>query len=219
MDKFFSVFGKVALVIFVIGTIAFGGYYLGKKENNRQQVTDNKGQITVQISPNFQVSPTMEIQPTSVPVKTINGGVDKKAGLSFSLYSLTAPLDWSDKKESQTTMDEKLILEKNGAQISIYQAATGGAMCLYPGDPDFQGPSSKFTSFTEMTTKDGTVLRRSGTDVSFNGKVNFTICQKNSEGNFGEPTNYGHIAYSLPQNYDSQILTEMDAIAASLGKK
>ena len=223
MDKFFSIFGKTALIILVIGAIAFGAFYLGKKVENKQpifnnqQTIDNKEQLNINIQPTDISNPT--IQPTVVQLKTINGGVDKKSGLSFNLYSLSVPLDWTEKRESQTPNDEKLILEKNGYQISIFQAATGGAMCQYPGDPEFEGPGSKYTIFTDLTTKAGTNVRRSGNDTVYNGKIGFTLCQKHSEGTFGQPTNYGHVSYSLPQNYNQSMLAEMDEIISSLVKK
>src|SRR3989338_6932251 len=96
MDKFFSVFGKVALVLLLIGTVGFGSYYLGQKNKNSGlaniTATQNE-QISVNIPPEVTGLPTVE--PT-ISTKKINGGVDKKAGLSFSQYSITVPVDCTE---------------------------------------------------------------------------------------------------------------------------
>ena len=206
MERFFSIFGKVVLVVIVLGAMTYGGYYFGKqaKEIKRPEAvkTSSESQETT--------SPT----PTSKPVVTLVGGVNKSAGLSFDQYHVTTPNDWTSKKESQTAMDEKLILTKDGYSISIFQAATGGALCLYPGDPTFEGPSSKFEVFIPLTTKDGRMMRRSGDK---NG-TSFTICQKGQDGSFQQPTNYGHISIKLPADWNQTIIDEVDSIVSSLKK-
>ena len=100
------------------------------------------------------------------------------------------------------------------------QGATGGAMCLYPGDPDFEGPSSRYTKFVELITQDGRTLRRSSTDdPPYQGKVGFTVCMKTDSGDYNQPTMYGHTGYSLPVGFDNSDLLEMDAMISSLKKK
>lgn len=219
MDRFFSIFGKAALVLLIIGTVGFGSYYLGQKRNvatTNIVPTQSQDELTINIVPSLSETP---VSSPSAALKTISGGVLPKAGLSFSQYSITVPSGWTELVESQTPNDEKLTLAKDGNQISIFQAATGGAMCLYPTDADFEGPSSRYTNFVNLTTKDGTSLRRSGTDTAFKGKFGFTVCQKNNEGGYGQPTIFGHISYSLPENYDQKMLLEMDSIVTSLQKK
>lgn len=200
MEKFFSVFGKVMLVLLVLSAMSYGGYYFGKQTKS----------ITKPEAINISVTPT----PTAKPSITLVAGVSKNAGLSFDQYSITNSDGWVSKKESQTAMDEKLILTKDGYTVTIFQAATGGALCLYPGDADFEGPSSKFEVFTTLTTKDNRTLRRSGDK---NGTA-FTICQKSVDGSYQQPTNYGHISVKLPANFSPEMLTEIDSILSSLKK-
>jgi hypothetical protein len=199
MEKFFSIFGKVTLVLIILSVFIYGGYYLGKSNINFKKpeavsIRDNKIDFAT-------TEPTTAPTPVATKqLKTIIAGVAKDKGLSF--------------EESQTQLDEKLVLTKGEYSISIFQAATGGALCLYPGDADFEGPSSKFEVFVPLTTKDSRTLRRSG---SLNGNA-FTVCQKSGDGSYQQPTNYGHISIKLPTNYDKEILNEIDTIISSLKK-
>lgn len=216
MTKFFEIFGKISLVAIVLTTLVYGGYYLGSKtkgQSNQQKITTESTSkiITEEAVP----SPTA----MSVQMTTISAGLSKSAGLSFNQYSITIPEGWTSKKESQTQLDEKLILENNGYTISIFQAATGGALCLYAGDADFEGPSSRFDDYFEIKTKDGRSLRRSGGKIVSNiDPVSFTICQKSVDGSYQQPTNYGHISIKLPANWDQQKLDEIDSVISSLKK-
>lgn len=206
MDRFFSIFGKVVLVILVLGAMGYGGYYFG-----RQTKSISKPEaVNTESTPSL----TSKEEATLIPQITIVGGVLKSAGLSFDQYSIMTPNDWTSKKESQTTLDEKLILEKTGYSISIFQAATGGALCLYPNDAEFEGPSSKYEVFTSLTTKDGRILRRSGDK---NGTA-FTVCQKSTDNSYQQPTNYGHISIKMPVVWTQEVLTEIDSILSSLKK-
>lgn len=210
MDKFFAFFGKVILVFLLLGVIGGGAYYFGQKKG------------TPNPSPTPQESPT--VTNSTIPAatgqakKTVEGGVPKSAGLAYDQYSLEVGSDWVVSRETSQAY-EKLTLSKGEYQLIIMQGATGGAMCLYPGDPDFVGPSSRYTTFAEFKSKDGWVLRRGGTnDPPYQGKIGFTVCQVNVEGNFGQPTQYGHIGYSVP-TLNKEIILEMDAIVSSLKKK
>lgn len=205
MDKLFAIFGKISLVVIILTTMIYGGYYFGKKAGNTikpEAVNTEESLETTLPSP----------QPTNQSQITVIGGVPKSAGLSFDQYSIFTPEGWSSKKENQTVADEKLILTKGEYQISIFQAATGGAFCLYPGDDDLEGPSSRFETFIILTTKDGRTLRRS---LNENG---FTVCQKSADGSYQQPTNYGHISIKMPTTWTQEVLTEIDTILSSLKK-
>lgn len=205
MDKLFAIFGKISLVVIILTTMIYGGYYFGKKAGNTikpEAVNTEESLETTLPSP----------QPTNQSQITVIGGVPKSAGLSFDQYSIVTPEGWSSKKENQTVADEKLILTKGEYQISIFQAATGGAFCLYPGDDDLEGPSSRFETFIILTTKDGRTLRRS---LNENG---FTVCQKSADGSYQQPTNYGHISIKMPTTWTQEVLTEIDTILSSLKK-
>lgn len=216
MEKFFSVFGKVVLVILVLGIFTYGGYYYGMKTFNSKIVDTEINQNVLEDNQEveYQEETVKEIQEPTLVLKTIIGGLSKEAGLSFSEYSIQIPEDWQTKKESQTAMDQKLTIFKGDHSIAIFQAATGGALCLYPGDGEFEGPSSKFSNFVNLTTKDNINLRRSG-DV--NGTA-FTICQKSLDGSYQQPTNYGHISIKLGATENKEALTEVDLMISSLKK-
>jgi hypothetical protein len=208
MDKFFSIFGKVMLVLLVLGAMSYGGYYFGKQTKN---ITKPEA---VETSTEIYEENDDVIAPTETPSVSVMGGVNKSAGLSFDQYYITTPEDWTSKKESQSALDEKLTLTKDGYSITIFQAATGGALCLYPGDAPFEGPSSKYEVFTAITTKDARTLRRSGDK---NGTA-FTVCQKSPDNSYQQPTNYGHISVKLPANWTQEVITEIDEILSSLKK-
>ena len=199
------------LVLLVLGALTYGGYYFGTKTKNIEKPEAVNTEVTEE-----RVEQTAEpiVTPTPVALTAVVGGLPKSAGLSFDQYSVMIPAGWTSKKESQSAMDEKLILSKDGYTISIFQAATGGALCLYPGDADFEGPSSKYQVFTALTTKDGRTLRRSG---DTNGTA-FTVCQKSGDGSYQQPTSYGHMSVALPANWTKEMLTEIDSIISSLKK-
>ncbi len=204
------------LVVLVLGSLVYGGFYFGMKS----KITSKPESVMTENTTIPEIVVTSE--PIALPAQagndqkllTVSGGVARTAGLSFDLYSVTTPDTWVSAKSNQTAMDEKLTLTKDGYEITIFQAATGGALCLYPGDPDFEGPSSKYTVFTNLTTKDGRTLRRSGEQ---NGLA-FTVCQKSPDGSYQQPTNYGHISIKIPANYTPEVITEVDSIISSLKK-
>ena len=142
-----------------------------------------------------------------------------KAGgiLVFHAYTIDVPTDWIYAKEAAPTGDiaiDKLILTKAGYKITLYQAATGGAPCLYPGDPDQEGPSSRFVSFVNITTATGDKLRRG---VVESGGTGFTVCELQS-GGYGEPTSFGHISIVTPAIPTQVDIDQIDSILSSLRK-
>lgn len=172
------------------------------------------------------VSTTMPTEPTPgatqvvmTPAASPSAGFTRvQAGgiLIFNTYTIDIPSDWNYSKEAAPTGDialDKLTLTNGTYQISIYQAATGGAPCLYPGDADVEGPSSRYTSFVEITTVTGDKLRRGGTD----GSTGFTVCELQS-GGYGQPTAFGHISIKTPVGATKVMLNEIDSILASLRK-
>lgn len=212
MDKLFAVFGKLAIILLVVAAVAGGAYFYGVRKT---------GPVPSPTPTGASVG-TETLAPLASPkaTKTVEGGVPKSAGLSFDLYTIKVPVEWVVTKDTSAPAYEKLTISKGAYQLTIMQGATGGAMCLYPGDADFEGPSSRYTKFVELKTQDLRVMRRSGTDEApFQGKIGFTLCQTNVEGVFGQPTQYGHVSYSVPPTVDNEILLEMDAMVASLKKK
>ena len=201
------------LVILVLSSMIYGGYYFGKQVRpiEKPEALSTEDQESVV---DTSYTPTTSPVSSPLPQTTVVAGVSKSAGLSFDAYSIMFPNNWTSKKESQSALDEKLIITNGDYSITIFQAATGGALCLYPGDAEFEGPSSKFEVFTTLTTKDNRTLRRSGDK---NGTT-FTICQKSVDNSYQQPTNYGHISVKLTADFTPEILTEVDSIISSLKK-
>ncbi len=210
MDKFFTVFGKIVLILAGTAVLVGGGFFLAK----------NSGLSLNKTSPaNSQISTEATAQPSPVKtVKTITAGVPKSAKLSFSEYSISFPEDWvvNDQKDASLPSD-KLILTKGNYSISIYQAATGGGQCIYPGDPAPEGPASTFGAFTEFSGTAGISFRRASVDSGNITTQNFGVCVKTPQNSlFGQPTQFGHVLYTAPKTYDQAMLSEMDSIVTTL---
>lgn len=157
-----------------------------------------------------RTGPKCEFAPCPKPktTKVTGGGI-----LSFPKYELTIPSDWTSTRESQTKDDEKLTLRSGPLTITIQQGGFGGAMCLYPGDAESEGPAGHYTSYVELTTASGDKLRRS---TPKDGK-GFGICQLTQYG-WGAPTLYGHIGLTIPNSPTPEDLTVIDNILSSLTK-
>ena len=154
-------------------------------------------------------SPTSIAQVTPIPFQIIKGG----GILSFPQYQLKASADWIYSREAEGQDNEKIILKNGAYGLSISQGGFGGAVCLFPGDAETEGPSSRYVKYVEITTNSGDQLRRSTPE---NGQ-GFGICQ-NTQYGWGAPTLYGHIGLTIPNNPTPEMLKEIDGILASLTK-
>ena len=187
----------VIIIIILVGGLSF---FLGKSGTF--------------IKTNPSPTSTLTGTPTATPKSTrkvTGGGI-----LSFPKYELTVPDDWLNKRESQGADDEKIILTKGAYQISITQGGFGGAVCLFPGDADIEGPSARYDAYKELTTQSGDEFRRSWTGEEMASK-GYGICHKTQYG-WGAPTLYGHIAFITPAIKVRAMIDEMDAILSSLKK-
>ncbi|MEI8232478.1 MAG: hypothetical protein WCG44_01920 [bacterium] len=144
-----------------------------------------------------------------VKTQTVKGG----GILSFPKYELTIPSTWTVKKEVPGPDSERLVLSGDNLGITILQGGFGGSVCLYPGDPDSEGPSARYTSFVEIVNQSGDKFRRS-TPISGKG---FGLCQLTQYG-WGAPTLYGAISLVTPSSPTPLDLTTLDTILASLKK-
>ena len=195
----------IILLILLVGGMAF---FAGKSGVKVPGVALTTPTVSPTGSPTTTAIPTATVKTT----KTVTGG----GILSFPKYQVTIPTDWQNTRESQGADDEKIILTKGAYEISILEGGFGGAMCLYPGDPDQEGPSGRYEFYKEITTKSGDLFRRSwdGDEMISNG---FGICHKSQYG-WGAPTAYGHISYKTPITKTREMIDEMDAILASFTK-
>lgn len=217
MDTFYSFFGKFVLIAAILGGVAYGAYSLGQSTAPKTQ--SGAASTTAMPTPTIDIGLMPEKKPESTKTTTVTAGLGKDSGLSFTKYQITVPESWipNHVTTSEGTWMDTLTLTKGTAQLKIFQAATGGAMCLYAGDADFEGPSSRYDYYVGITTADGVVLRR-GSTIANNGTTKgFTMCQKGTE-TYGQPTVFGHMSLTTALNPDATLLAEIDGMIASLKK-
>lgn len=202
--NFFSIFGKIVLVLLVLGGLTYGGYYLGSsKKNENVSPTPTPPAMQVTTEPN-----QITIVPAKPSTKTVKGGLTD-GSTSFKPYSVDIPEGWAEKVE-KTDITHKLTVSKSGYSIEIYQAPLGGNGCIYKGDPpsDFTQTFNNFVAINGNSAQ----FRR-----SWNTDGQYTICQKHpSENSYGSITTFGAIGAKAPVPQDSAIMTELDGIIASL---
>lgn len=222
MEKVFTALGKLFLVLLILGLLGLAGIYLNKKGYFNTKILNTSSptpSATTSVSGNYnlQVLETPQPVPQS---KVVSAGLDATSGLSFTKYQLQLPADWIDSHTYEKTgvPVDTLTLTKGLYQIKIFQAATGGALCLYPGSAPFEGPSSSYDNFVELNTTDGVILRRSGSTAYSGTTRGFTGCQKSADGSYQQPTIFGHVSITTPVSYDLLIITEIDGILTSLKK-
>jgi len=190
---------SVILLLIVVGGAAF---YFGQTSIRSSSVLPTP--TLTQNSANNQT-------PTSATVTTTKtipaGGV-----LTYAAYTIDIPSDWTYTKNDGKDIDT-LIIMKGDYRMQILQGGMGGAPCLYPGDPDVEGPSSRFTNFVEIMNPNGYLLRR-GESLPQSA---IGVCEKQKFG-WEEPTSFGAISYLVPGR-DSAVIQIMDAMVASLKKR
>lgn len=222
MDKFFALFGKVVLVVVVLGGIAYGAFTYGKMTSPDAKPTAASTTAQPTSSPAATDSGLMpEKSPESTKTMTspITAGLGAESGLSFTKYQIVPSTGWtpSHVTTNEGTWTDTLTLSKGTSTLKIFQGATGGAMCLYPGDAAFEGPSSSYDSFVAITTADTIALRR-GTTAGGNGTTKtYTMCQKGADA-YGQPTVFGHMSLTTALNADPAVIVEADAMISSLKK-
>lgn len=137
----------------------------------------------------------------------------KVDGIAFNSFTFSHPQSWAVTEKSE---NKNLIVSiyRNNYEISITQAAIGGAVCLFKDSPDFTGSSGDLRTkeYTEFETTSKGIMRR-----YFNSnqgeKSTFYFCQKEtSSPYFATPTLFGGIVYYVPAKYDINIIKEMDSI-------
>jgi hypothetical protein len=194
-------FGVVAYFKGWLPTITF-------KKPQAVSVTNSEVSTPALSTPN----PIASASPSASLMVVKAGGV-----LVFNAYTIDVPTGWSYTKEpapvGEVAMDKLTLERKGGYKIQIFQAATGGAPCLYPGDQDQEGPSSRYTKFVDLVTATGDKLRRSSTDTG----SGFTVCELQS-GGYGQPTSFGHISIATPDIPSNIVMQEVDSILSSLKK-
>jgi len=210
-DKFFSVFGKIILVLIIAGGLLYGGYYFATQTNQKtasQPTPSSSQEKTVMTKPteNAEQIPS----PSVTTTKTIKAGLSSGA-TSFKPYSIAVPEGWTESRETnQAAGIDKLTITKTGYSLVVYQAPFGGGGCIYKGDPEAQ-MAQKFTEFVQI----GAEFRRSWNPE--NGKpLAYSVCQKAPDNSYGSITKFGAISATSPNPSDLAIMNEVDTMIASL---
>ena len=222
MDKFFSVFGKIVLIAVLLGGIAYGAYTYGKMTSpdaKPSAASTTAAPTNAPAATDSRLLPETKPEPTKGSVAQITAGLGAESGLSFTKYQIVPFPGWTPNHvtTNEGTWTDTLTLTKGSNTLKIFQGATGGAMCLYPGDAAFEGPSSSYDSFVAITTADNITLRR-GTTMGGNGATkSYTMCQKGTDA-YGQPTVFGHMSLTTALNADAAVISEADAMISSLKK-
>lgn len=196
------------LVSLVIALASLVGYFAGRSSGIPTPSPASTAIAIASAEPSIVPSSTPSPTPSPTSQKVTGGGI-----LNFPRYEITIPAGWTHSTESNSPDDEKITVQGGAYKISIQQGGFGGAMCLYPGDADFEGPAGRYSAFVELTTKSGDKFRRS-TPESGTG---FAVCYLTQYG-WGAPTVYGHIGLTTPANPTAQDLVVLDAILTSFTK-
>lgn len=199
--------GVFSVLLFL--AIAAAAYFLGRKQLNFSNTP------TPIPTPTLQEEPGGEEAVPTTSENTEKRTVSAGGVVSFPAYEIVVPEGWQEKIQHDDVTQIDILTLTNGAyEIRIMQGATGGALCLYPGDAPFEGPSAEYPAFWEIKASD-ILLRRSGEE----GGDAFTLCEKKDDNTYFQPTTFGHISYKLPAGYDKDMLSQMDEMASSLKKK
>lgn len=197
--KYLAAAISVVLLLLAVGAVSF---YAG--QNLNINISKNSNAIN-----NSKITKSLTNAPTKTQdFRTIpSGGV-----VDYAAYTINIPLDWTYTKDDAKDIDT-LVITKGNYKLQILQGGMGGAPCLYPGDKDVEGPSSRYLNFTEITTQDGIILRRGESEP----QSAIGVCEKQN-GSWGEPTSFGAISYFVPGR-DPSIIKILDHMLASLKKK
>lgn len=210
-----------------------GAYFLGKNNSNQQVACTQEAKICPDGSSVGRTGPQCEFSPcptdqvgnpnldpgepktTSAAVKTFTSA--KLKDLSFSGYSLGYPSDWTlYEQRDEGTPISTITLTKNGYTLKIFQAATGGAGCIYTGAMP-EGPASDYRNNKYKDLVAGFATLRQ-TESPSGGKMSYVYCQESSSDNsFGQPTSVGHMSATTgAANPDPQIISEIEEIVKSI---
>lgn len=182
----------------------------------------------IYMNQNNSISPT----PTPTPIVTEDNLNDetveeseetqnytsaKLKNLSFSGYTLTHPISWSETEDrNENSGVSKLTLTKDDYSLVINQGPMGGAICIYEGDlPNLPAIDNRNKDVEDLTVSIGNL--RKTIEIS-NNKTVFGFCQENEEepGTYGSFTTVGALSATAPLDPDPEIIEEMNEIINSI---
>lgn len=216
-SKFFEIFGKVVLVLVLLGGVAGGAYYYGSTQSATLKTEDK---LVLKNDANGGTSPTESnsTMPTTAPVAKV---LVDAGSVEHAKYTASVPEDWTVTKDPSNSNDmDKLTLTKDGYTIVIYQANMGGSMYSF-SDAKVDGPFAQQYSgtYSDFTGVSGEKFRRiDSSSQNKPGEKNYGVLVFGSDA-YQTPTVFGGISYTTPLNPSADMLDEMDSIISSLKKQ
>jgi hypothetical protein len=221
-NKFYSTFGKIALVVIVLAVLVGIGIYIGKllsgksEDNNTSSTTNTVTNESAMVNTesnttsnnatngetnnstdtdNSTTNSTATTTPT-IPDNSTDLTIAGKA--PFVSYKTYFPNTWSWQKDHVGSAI-KLTLSRGGFTVVISQAAGGNGTCTYPGEAAGDALS---TSFGEPVDIGGTSSAfRLAMEVGGGsaGDKHYTVCEKTAlGGDYKLATQYGYITVTTP---------------------
>lgn len=148
--------------------------------------------------------------------------------LSFSSFQLKIPSDISlivngveitDADYFDTSDSLFLTIKKGRSEMEIVSAAIGGGGCLYPQDPETEGPYGRYGEYKTLRSDEGDWRRSlSLTDSTKFGEERevYTVCSgRNEDEIFSSTTSIGGISYKIYPGEEENILI-FDQIVQSI---
>lgn len=216
----------IIMTLIVVG-VGYVAYTYGKQTAAVTQPTPIPTKTADSPTPTIVsgTSPITEME-TTPAVAMASFTTEKVPDLSFSAYMVQYPTSWQKtityvNPATGIKTGYTLTFSKNNYALKIYQAAIGGSVCLFDGDPIFDGPSQSFKDKQFVDLSGFGILRRVQTSSNNPQSVVFTVCQKGDGATayYGIPTKVGAITYEAPLAYDQATIAEMDSIIKSIQVK
>lgn len=139
------------------------------------------------------------------------------SSLSYQPFTISYPQTWTA-SASAGTNNLSLAIYKNNYEIDVTQAPVGTSVCLFSDSPSFNGLSGDLRGkqYTELTTSGGAVLRRYF-NANSGSESTMYFCERQAQGlYFVTPLTIGGLIYSVPAQYDLDVINEMDNIVKTL---
>jgi hypothetical protein len=219
------------VLVLAVGFVYFGYWYGNKIALQKQQTSTSKPvQERVKTSPSPIVKEVpfgdedldtdeeyqrqmQELTDESLKPLTQSQRVD---GYHLS-FTFSYPNDWNVVVNNFEYATE-VVISKEGYKIVIAQGDMGGAMCLFPEDPEyntFMGPSIQFGQYVEFEGINE-IMRR----AVYPNPASNVICgrEKGTDGFGSYLTSAGFTKYDVPANPSQTMLRQMDRILMSIKK-
>jgi hypothetical protein len=202
----------ILLLLLIVGGIA---YYVSAQKAKSLELGE-RIEIPSQISQPIP-SPTINSMPSKDGYDIYTN--EQLPGISFDPYTLQYPNSWTKIVERESEMIDILSLSKDNHTIAIWQGPTDGNGCIYEGEMP-KGPYADYRNipYTEIESKIGP-LRRVPVTSSNPNQITFRFCAISlNQTTYVSLSDVGIISYTVPTNYDSSLLEEMDQIISTLDK-